>query len=62
MGDFWRLLQTTADESTFIGGTPEKGEVVRAYRGVAVGHDVVKASLDGSSLKSSQKTAQAMNQ
>jgi hypothetical protein len=25
MGDFLRLLQTTAYEWTFLGGTPEKG-------------------------------------
>ncbi len=36
-----RWLQTTADEWTFIGGTPEKGEVVMAYR-VVITHVVIK--------------------
>ena len=31
-GGFLRLLQTTADEWTFIGGTPEKWEVVMGVR------------------------------
>ena len=37
MGDFLRLLQTTADELTFIGGTPEKWEVALGVRVVASG-------------------------
>ncbi len=32
MGDLFRSLQTTADGWTFVGRTPEKGELLMAYR------------------------------
>ena len=46
MGDFLRLLQTTADEWPFIGGTPEKGELLMAYRVVYVKKQKVRRHRD----------------